>query len=708
MRVNTKITTPATELKELAELWGVQVEYEDVSGQQRQASTDSLLAVLGLLGARLYGMAEVEDALRERKRSLWRRCLEPVNLAWDGRSAGIQIKLQLVAAKGSVTAQLKLEDGGHLEWSNRLEDLAVCKRVVSDGQTYVVKQLPVPERLPLGHHQLSIECDGRQFESLLIAAPTRAYSPCGRGWERLSGVFLPLYALHSKQSWGAGDFGDLRKLRQWADGLRVDLVGTLPLLPAFLDEPFEISPYSPVSRLFWNEFYLNIEEIPELTASPASRRLLDSTSFHAEIEKLRSAPLVDYRRQMALKRQVLAELARTVDEIPARRAALDEYARRHLYLSDYSAFRALGERFQTPWAQWPSPFRDGFINSADYSETSKRYHMYVQWLADEQIQTSSTERGSAGLYLDLPLGVSADGYDVWRHRDVFAVGAAGGCPPDIAFPKGQNWGFVPLHPEGVREQGYRYVRDYLRHQLRVAKVLRIDHMPSFHRVFWIPPGRDARDGVYVRYPAEEIYAIFCLESHRHKTVLVGEDLGTVPPEVPAAMARHNFHRMHVLQYEVKPEASTALPEASASCLASINTHDMSPFAGFWNGVDIQERYDCGLISPEQKDEQLRDRKALRFAILDFFGLFGSGVQVRDVFSACVAHLCDGPARMVLLNLEDLWEESHSQNVPSTCDDGPNWRRKARLGFEDFASNQEAVGTLKHLGSALRRSDRRPA
>src|SRR5205085_1675658 len=155
----------------------------------------------------------------------------------------------------------------------------------------------------------------------------------------------------------------------------------------------------------------------------------------------------------------------------------------------------------------------------------------------------------------------------------------------IVFPEGQNWGFVPLHPENIRTQGYRYVREFLRHQMKYAKILRIDHVASLHRVFWIPPGSDADDGVYVRYPAEELYGVFALESYRHQTILVGEDLGTVPPEVPRAMTRHNFHRMYVMQYELQPDPGAALPDPPAMAIASINTHDMPPFGGFWKGHD---------------------------------------------------------------------------------------------------------------------------
>jgi 4-alpha-glucanotransferase len=258
---------------------------------------------------------------------------------------------------------------------------------------------------------------------------------------------------------------------------------------------------------------------------------------------------------------------------------------------------------------------------------------------------------------------------------------------------------VPLHPEGIRERGYRYVRAFLNHQLPVAGVLRIDHMPSFHRVFWIAPGMEASDGVYVRYPADELYAVFCLESQRHRTMLVGEDLGTVPPEVPAAMDRHNVHRMYVVQYELKTDPGTALPTPLAASAASINTHDMPPFAAYWEGRDIDERRALGLLRQEQSHDEQTARRAFRDALLSFLraeGRIGEQSDTQQVFRACLGHLRDGPARLLLITLEDLWQETVGQNVPSTVEECPNWRRKARLALEQFWEAPEVLEVLQEV------------
>lgn len=704
MRTKHSAKVNLGQLRELADLWGIEVQYHDVTGERREARPESLLALLSVLGAPVSRYADVPSGLRERRAADWQRGMEPVHVAWGGRLPSIPLRLPRTRASGLIECQTHLEDGDHLSWSVHLEALPDEDAVEIDGIDYLLKSLPVSAQLPLGYHRFSAELQGRRYETTLVAAPVRAYSPRGQGWKRSCGVFLPLYALHSRQSWGAGNFADLRSLRRWADELGIDFVGTLPLLAAFLDQPFEISPYSPVSRLFWNEFYLHIEDIPELSTSPAAGQLVDSATFQQSIAALRAKDMADYREEYRLKRIVLEELARSLFASSSeRRAALESYVAQHAYLDDYAVFRSLCERFRGPWQTWPDPLRDGRYRATDYDENVRRYHCYAQWLCDAQLGAEQQKSAGAGLYLDLPLGVNADGYDVWRHRSAFAIGAAGGCPPDLMFPKGQNWGFVPLHPEGIREQGYRYVRDYLQHQLPLAKVLRIDHMPSFHRLFWIPPGMDASQGAYVRYRAEELYAVFCLQSHRHQTMLVGEDLGTVPSEVPEAMARHNIHRMFVVQYELKPDPTAALPDPPAASIASVNTHDMSPFAGFWQSREIDERLECGLITMEQREDQDHTRGELRSALLEFLSSetgMTPDLTAHEALRACLAHLSDGPARMVVVNLEDLWGETHSQNVPSTCDESPNWRRKARLSFEEFSQDPDVLKMLVLLRAAI--------
>lgn len=691
------------QLRELARLYGVQTDYYDIIARRRtEASPEALLAVLRALGASINDSENLSAALREKRQALWRRCVEPVVVAWEGRPLRIKLRLPACLAEAPLVFHLHLENGTARTRTLDATGLAWLRAAEVEGTRYVVKALTFPETCPRGYHRLTTETPRGSFETLVIAAPTRAYPPA-QGQSRTWGIFLPLYALRSRESWGAGDLSDLESLLEWVAELGGGAVATLPLLATFLDEPFDPSPYAPASRLFWNEFYLDLTRSPELPGCPAARALLESSEFRRQRERLRASTLVDYRGVMALKRAVLEELAKTFFSRPSdRRAAFQGFLKAQPAVEDYARFRATGERRRTAWPAWPAPLRDGLLRQGDYDEESRRYHLYAQWLAYEQLTAFSRkarEKG-AGLYLDLPLGVHPEGYDVWRERTVFACEVSGGAPPDSFFTKGQNWRFPPLHPAKIREAGYRYFIACLRHHLRPAGILRIDHVMGLHRLFWIPQGAEARDGAYVRYRAEELYAILALESHRTGTLIVGEDLGTVPPSVAPAMARHNIYGMYTLQYELRPQARRALRPASRKRVASMNTHDMPPFASFWQGLDIQDRLELGLLDQAGAGREREKRDALKQALISFLrkagSLKGSGEDGAEVLRACLAYLAASPAPAVIVNLEDLWGETHPQNVPGIQEGRPNWRRKARYSLEAFCALPQVLDTLREL------------
>ncbi|MEW6540077.1 MAG: 4-alpha-glucanotransferase [Bacillota bacterium] len=672
-------------LRRLAGLYGVQTGYHGMTGRYEAAGPEALLAVLAALGAPVTGFADLHDAVRGRRQAVWRRLCEPVVAGWAGEQISMHLRLPTRGAEGPFHCRLELEGGETRHWSGDLGRLRVLRSVTVEGMSYVIRKLILPAGLPWGYHRLTLVLPAGVWEALVIVAPREAYLPpdeeAGRAW----GVFLPLYALHSARTWGAGDLGVLEALLSWVRAAGGGLVGTLPLLPAFLDEPFDPSPYAPVSRLFWNEFYLDIGRVPELERCPEAQELAASPVFREEIEDLRAAPLVDYRRGMAVRRRVLALLARSCfDGESGRHEALWRWARARPAARDYARFRAVAERRRAGWPAWPERMRGGALQEGDCDPEAERYHLYVQWLVHEQVESLAARTGKAGsgLYLDLPLGVHGGGYDTWREREAFALDASGGAPPDAFFTAGQDWGFPPLHPERIREQGYRYYIASLRHHLRPAGVLRIDHVMGMHRLFWVPRGMGAENGVYVRYRAREFYAVLSLESHRHRALIVGEDLGVVPGYVRQAMARHRVQRMYVLPFEHTPESRRRFNPVPADSLAVLNTHDMPPFAGDWCRKESAEQVafslslhhqGCPMVAPEEP-----------------------GAVVR----ACLATLAASRARILLVNLEDLWLEPECQNVPGTGAERGNWRRKARYSFEEFSRDPGVLELLKEI-NALR-------
>jgi 4-alpha-glucanotransferase len=675
-------------------MYGVQTAFYDVEDRRQQASAEAVLRVLRALGVPVESFADVSDALRQRRRELWARGVEPVTVAWDGQPVGIDLRLPATSADGDVRCHLALEAGDSHAWSCDVAGLPAVDSVVVEGVRYLTKRLGVPFRLPSGYHRLTLEWGGRQFETLIISAPLKAHTSQDKPESRRWGVFLPLYALHSRRSWGAGDLTDLESMLEWVAELGGRVVATLPLLAAFLDDPLEPSPYAAVSRLFWNEFYIDVTRVPELHRCPAAQAIVGSPEVHRELEGLRSLPLVDYRRQMGLKRRVLEELARCFfAERSERHTALARFVEAHPPLEDYARFRATVERRRVPWPAWPQPLREGVLKAGDYDEAAKRYHLYVQWVAQEQMQALSERIQSAGarLYLDLPLGVHPDGYDVWRERGMFALEASAGAPPDAFFTKGQNWGFPPPHPEAMREQGYRYLIACLRHHLQHAGIVRVDHVMGLHRLYWIARGMEPREGVYVRYPSEELYAILSVESHRHRALIVGEDLGTVPHYVRSAMARHSIQRTYAMQFEPR------LGVVPAASVASLNTHDMLPFAAFWESLDAGDRLEHGLQDEKGARGERESCQALKGSLLTLLRRRGlleeADVSERAVLRACLAFLSASHARVVLVSLEDLWLEKRPQNVPGTWEEQPNWLRKAHYTFEAFYHLPEVLDAL---------------
>ncbi len=639
-----------------------------------------------MLGAPLEDPRGASEALRARQAELEERLLEPVLVAWEGRDVVIPLR-------APAELHLRLEHGEDRSWHGEPPSTRL------------------PEPLPLGYHRLHAESGSRTAESLVISAPRRAPS-IGRTW----GIFAPLYALRSRRDTGIGDLTEMEALLDRVAGLGGDVVATLPLLARFTGEhPFEPSPYSPASRLFFDETLVDPERIPDLADCPEARELMASPGFRAETDALRSTALVDHRGVAALKRRVLEMLARHVFDRTdgARRGALANFVAGTPEVRDYAGFRAATEAHRAPWPDWPAGARDGRI-TVDDRDPRVRYHLYAQWVVAEQLEAIG-RRDRGDLYLDLPVGSDPNGYDVWRHRSCFAMGASAGAPPDRFFTGGQDWGFMPLHPRHLREEGYDHLRTVIARLVRYAGVVRIDHVMGLHRLYWIPAGHTPTDGVYVRYPSDELYAILCLEAHRAGTAIVGEDLGTVPRGVRSAMRRHGLHRTYVLQYEVTPDEDPPVTPVPKMAFASLNTHDMPPFAAFWSGDDIRLRQRLGWLDPSEVERDLADRARTKEALVSFLRSAGrlpppgagkdEEPDAREVFRACVEHLADGEARVVVIGLEDLWEETEAQNVPGTTTEHPNWSRKIRHRVEDldavpgFLDTLEMIRRLREKGSA---------
>ena len=686
------------ELLELAESYGVEASFYDALGNHRVASDAALLAVLRSLGAEISGTNDAIDALRGRRRAIAARLVEPVVVAWQGRRPSLSTRRP--AGDGSrVRVELSLEDGSTRRLDARFDALPLEDREEIDGCVIEKRRLEIGE-LPFGYHHAAVEAGGAMTESLIVSAPFRAHVPEGlRAW----GAFLPVYALHGSDSFDGGSVTDLEALVDFVAELGGAAVGTLPLLATFLDEPYEPSPYAPVSRLFWNEIFVDPRRCPELERSEKAQQVLASEAFARETARLRDRPLVSYREWYALIDPLLDELARAFFA----EGSPDELAR---YLEetprarDYARFRAATERLG-PFDGWEPRLRDGSLDDGDVDAARVRHHLYAQLRASEQIG-HACERARAlglGMYLDVPLGVHAAGYDAWRERDSYLEGVSAGAPPDALFTGGQAWGFRPLSPDGLRASRYRYLIETVRHQMSAAGVLRIDHVMGLHRLYCIPDGMTATDGLYVHFAHEELYAILTLESVRHATMLVGEDLGTVPDAVRAAMDAHALHRMYVLPFELRPAEPMIMGNIAECTVASANTHDLPTFRGFWDASDVEIRREMGLLDDEAAEREKSERVALTRTLAE---RLGQPHEPAAVLRRALEAIAGSDCRLMLVNLEDLWLEPDPQNVPGTHRERPNWRRKSRLSVDQIRASDEVLTTLRAI-AALRPRSARP-
>ncbi|HZJ67883.1 MAG TPA: 4-alpha-glucanotransferase, partial [Kofleriaceae bacterium] len=362
---------------------------------------------------------------------------------------------------------------------------------------------------------------------------------------------------------------------------------------------------------------------------------------------------------------------------------------------DYAAFRALGETAHAGWRDWtrlrddPPPIAtraDAIALGVDHVRLTT--HVVAQWAMQQQL--AALARGPVSLYLDLPVGVNCDAYDVWRYRSLFLTDLSAGAPPDALFLGGQDWGLPPLSPIALRRDRHRYFIRSVRHHMRVAGMLRIDHVMGLFRLYCVPVGRPATDGVYLRYPHDELLAILALESNRAGCTVAGEDLGTVPDGVRPAMARHGLFRLHVGQWYL-PARQGDRPEPSPpESIASLNTHDTATFAGWWRGADIDDRLDLKLITEEQDADERVLRDQARAALLAFVQPRTDGVltDVERAMVGATADLAAGPAEVMLVALDDLALDPVPHNVPGTLHERPNWQRRVE-GWSDALDEDRA-------------------
>ncbi len=522
--------------------------------------------------------------------------------------------------------------------------------VLEDG-TSLGTVIRLPRDVPFGYHHLVDEAG----ERLLLVPPARCAAPAGRGW--VWSVQLP--TVRSAGSWGIGDLADLRALAAWTAeaggrGLLVNPLGAANPSP----DP-EPSPYYPSTRRFHHPLLLRIEEIP------GAARLAGIQRIATDARRLNERSLID---RAAVQRHKLAALERIWRSGLARRAHADGLsafrAREGEALHDWAVFATLCERHEPGWQRWPEELRaprSPAVSAFAAAHADRvAFHEWVQWLCDEQLGAAAG--AGAWLLADLPVGFDPGGFDAWAWQDLVAAGARIGAPPDPFNPVGQDWGLPPFVPHRLREAHLAPFIETVRSALRHARGLRIDHVMSLFRLWWIPvdgPG----GGAYVRYPSEELLAVLAIESRRAKAVIIGEDLGTVERGVRRALARRGLLSTRLVYFEGRGPA-----RFPRGVFAGVTTHDLPTIAGVWHGSDLDDVRAAGLAVRPGEIGRLRTRLA-RAA-----GVEGDA-SVEAVVLGVHRALAASPAVVVSATLEDALRVEARPNLPGTTgEQRANWSR----------------------------------
>ncbi|MDF2979441.1 MAG: malQ [Actinomycetospora sp.] len=644
------------DLAELASAHGVAVRYRDADEQEVEVDRDVVVDVLAALdvdAATPEALAAALSSLRSRDPDAL-----PATLVVDeGHSRELP-------ATGRVT----LEDG-----------------TVRDVGT------TVPADLPVGYHRLAC---GAQDVALIVAPPP--LEPPAPTW----GWMVQLYAVRSSGSWGAGDYADLGVLldrttrEQGAGALLVNPLHALALAPHV-----EASPYSPSTRRFLHPFYVRVEDTAAYTAAPASVR--------SSVDALRpaSAELVDHDAVWSAKRAAL-ELLRPHDASAPRAVEALGPERR-----DVATWYALAERHGSDLRDWPAGLAsvDDTGVAAARAELADRV-LFFAWcldLADAQLGDAHAHAAgmAVGLIADLAVGCSAGGADAWTLAGALARGVTVGAPPDDFNQQGQDWALPPWRPDALAASGYAPLRSMIRAVLRHADGLRVDHVAGLWRLWWIPPGRGAREGAYVHYDARAMLAVVAIEAGRAGAVVVGEDLGTVEPEVTEGLSEHGMLGCAVLWFQ-RDDAGALLPPRRwhPDTLASVSTHDLPTAAGFLRDEHVRARADAGVLSDVEaaRADAAKDRAEL----LELLRTEGFGVDdPSDEDAVIVAMhrlLATARSRVVLAAFTDVLGDVRQPNLPGTVDAYPNWRIPLSHSLDDLLADYRVTA----VASALRERNSR--
>jgi len=707
-------------LGELADRFGISTQFYDWKGRHTQVGEQTVIAILAEFGVDASTPERARAAAQRVRDDHWRRIVQPCVVLRAGQEGRVDVH---VPAGAPVSLRIVGEDGNdHLPWQvdNWNPDRPIDGRMIGEAT------FGIPGNLPLGYHELIVtigthDADGSAADggihttatSTIIVTPNRVGLPRRMGASRVWGYAAQLYSVRSHHSWGLGDLTDLADLCTWSASQGAGYLLTNPLHAAEVAGRMEPSPYLPSSRLFVNPIYIR----PELIAEYHDLDQYDASL----IESLRTTTLdddpqalLDRDRTWQAKSQAL-ELIHRVDMSASRRMAFTAFrVARGRRLEDFATWCLLSELHGSDWHDWPAELHDphGAAVARVRREHADRidFHMWLQWIADQQLstaQSSGTDAGMpVGLICDLAVGVNGSGADAWMLNGLFAREMNVGAPPDPFNQAGQDWGQPPMRPDVLEQMAYAPLREMVSSALRHAGGVRIDHIMGLFRLWWVPRGLGPRHGAYVRYNHEAMVGVVALEAYRAGALVIGEDLGTVEPWVRDHLASRGILGTSIMWFETGPDGRPKQPQQwREHAMSSVTSHDLPPTSSYLRGDHVELRDRLGLLTEsvdEERENARRERETWLASLRQQGVLEADEDDPEQVTLAMHTLLTRTPSKVINATLTDAVGDPRTQNLPGTEDEYPNWRVPLSwpdgepVYLEDLYSSDRAARMAKVL------------
>ncbi|MGU3415267.1 4-alpha-glucanotransferase [Enterobacteriaceae bacterium C34A] len=616
---------------------------------------------------------------------------------------------------------LPVEGSGEYHWMLTTEDGAQHQ-----GNATAGKALNLPARLPEGYHTLTLTQSDHRWHCRVIIAPERCYEPQAlKEGKKLWGSCVQLYTLRSEKNWGIGDFGDLKVMLPEIARRGGSFIGLNPIHALYPANPESASPYSPSSRRWLNVIYIDVNAVEDFGLSKEAQAWWKLPTTQQALKSARDAEWVDYATVTALKitalRMAWKGFSKRDDD---RMAAFRQFALSEgesLYwqaaFDALHAYQVKEDEMRWGWPAWPEAYQT--IDSLEVKAFCQKhadevdFFLWLQWLAYCQFaacwNVCQQHEMPIGLYRDLAVGVAEGGSETWCDRELYCLKASVGAPPDILGPLGQNWGLPPMDPHIIAARAYEPFIELLRANMQNCGALRIDHVMSVLRLWWIPYGETADHGAYVHYPVDDLLSILALESKRHQCMVIGEDLGTVPVEIVGKLRKSGVYSYKVLYFESDHEKTFRAPKAyPEQSMAVATTHDLPTLRGYWESGDLTLGKTLGLYPDEVVLRGLyQDRELAKQGLLDALHKYGclpkraghkaSLMSMTDTLNRGMQrYIADSHSALLGLQPEDWLDMAGPVNIPGTSYQYKNWRRKLSTSLEAMFADETVNKLIKDL------------